>query len=89
VVVHLHLFIDFFVFYNFVVVISHFFVAVFICGYWEYIGTKIVLLPIIIIILTNSKAIVATIIFAAINYRLTRLPAHHMNPLPLIWRCGP
>jgi len=68
VVVHLHLFIDFFVFYNFVVVISHFFVAVFICGYWEYIGTKIVLLPIIIIILTNSKAIVPTIIFAAINY---------------------
>jgi len=68
VVVHLHLFIDFFVFYNFVVVISQFFVVVFICGYWEYIGTKIVLLPIIIIILTNSKAIVPTIIFAAINY---------------------
>jgi len=62
VVVHLNLFIDFFK-VNFVLVISQFFVAVFICGYWE-----ILLLPIIIIILTNANAIVATIIFAEINY---------------------
>jgi len=53
-------------FIDFVLVISQFFVAAFFCGGWEYIGTKIVLLP--IVILTNAKAIVATIIFAAINY---------------------